>query len=114
MESSAIAKQRRRVLTNDSGIFQTGIGTLVKFHNEVQVIPMRKANCLTTEASLTNASTGVRPEDFVNLPALEKLRHFYEACDCCDLQKAAIRIVKSTAWREMVFPVDTRTCQIEL
>ena len=41
------------------------------------------------------------------------MRRFYVACDC-DLQKAAIRIVKSTAWREMVFSVDTRTCRIEL
>ena len=42
----------------------------------------------------------------MNLPAFEKLdrsdlRRFYVACDC-DLQKAAIRIVKSTAWRERI------------
>jgi hypothetical protein len=54
----------------------------------------------------------------VSLPAFEKLdrsdlRRFCVACDC-DLQKAAIRFVKSTALREIVFPVDTRACQIEL
>lgn len=125
-ESSTIANHSRRALIDDCGPFQTGIDDLVDILHGVQV-PVRRTSLLDYQLhlvtdlkpnQLAQMPPQIRPEDFVNLPALEKLdrsdlRRYYVACEC-DLKKAAVRIVKSTAWREITFPVDTRTCRIEL
>ena len=53
-ESPAMAKQRRRVLANDSRLFQTGIDDLVDILNGVQV-PVRKASLLDCQVNNATA-----------------------------------------------------------
>jgi hypothetical protein len=121
-----IAERSCRALSDDCGPFQTGIDDLIDILHGV-LVPVRRTSLLDYQIHLATVLTPsqvaqlppqIHPEDFVNLPALEKLdrsdlRRYYVACEC-DLKEAAVRIVKSTAWREITFPVDTRTCRIEL
>ena len=56
--------------------------------------------------------------DTVNIHVLDiltqpDLRRFYLANDN-NLKTAAVRLVKSAAWRGITFPIDTRVCRVEL
>ena len=57
-------------------------------------------------------------EAIIRVPVLHcisrcDIRRFYIASDC-KLKLAGLRIVESATWRGLTFPVDTRTCRIEL
>jgi hypothetical protein len=120
------ADPRSQVLKDDDGPFRAGIDALIDILDGVQV-PVRRASLddyqlhVATnipEDQLSLLTPQIRHEDLVNLPVLEKLdrsdlRRYYTACEC-DLKIAAIRIIESTAWRGITFPINTRFCRIEL
>jgi hypothetical protein len=53
------------------------------------------------------------PADVLDRVTRDDMKRFFVAADC-DLKNAAVRIVETTAWRGMTFPVDKRKCRIEL
>lgn len=67
--------------------------------------PSSRANALQQEASV--------PVPVLKLLTRSDMKRFYKAADC-DLKTAAVRLVKTTAWRGQTFPIDKRKCRIEL
>jgi hypothetical protein len=125
-KTRGISDFRSRLLKDDEGPFREGLDALIETLDDVRV-PVRR---LSLAARQLHISTSVRQDqvshlpphirhdDIVNLPVLETLnrsdlRRYFIACNC-DLVTAAIRLVESTAWRGITFPIDTRSCRIEM
>jgi hypothetical protein len=115
------------VMPDDENPYRAGIDSLIEILDGVQV-PVRKAGLLETQKYISTPLTeqqitvlpygSMRQEEFVNLDVLETLNRddlgrFYAAADC-KLKEAAVKLVESTAWRGRIFPIDKRTCRIEL
>jgi len=72
-------------------------------------VPVRASNNLSKEEDKETITNGQILHFFNDN---ELLKHFIAANE--DLKEAAIRITKSAAFRGLTFPIDTRSCQVEL
>jgi Divergent CRAL/TRIO domain len=103
--------------------FEKAINELVEILTDVRVpVRMESPNSDSTYGSSTNAPSVdvvIRARgDIQQVPVLERVSRsdilrFFIASQC-GLKKTAVRIVESTAWRGLTFPVDTRMCRLEL
>ena len=108
--------------------FQAGVDALSDILSDVTV-PIRRQN-LSSDDTLTKEKDGavqaesallppsMRKENTINVPVLSRtstrdMRRYFLASNC-DLKEAAVRIVKSVAWRGITFPIDRHKCRIEL
>lgn len=121
-----ISDCRSRLLKDDEGPCREGVDALIETLHDVYV-PVRHFSLAESQLSVStrvrqdqvpHPPPHIRPDDIVNLPVLltldrSDLRRYYVACNH-DLATAAVRLVESTAWRGITFPIDTRTCRIEL
>jgi len=104
--------------------FQAGVEALRDILRGVTV-PVRRENVSSDDSTTVendddtqDGEPSVGARDLVNVPVLSRtstsdLRRYFRATGC-DLKEAAVRIVESTAWRGVTFPVDTRKCRVEL
>jgi hypothetical protein len=70
-----------------------------------------------SKSSIIGAAPTLR-DDLMQVSILRRInrsdiRRYFVAADCV-LKNTAVRIVESAAWRGLTFPIDTRTCRIEL
>lgn len=108
--------------------FQAGVDALSDILSDVTV-PIRREN-LSSDDTLTKEKDGavqaesallppsMRQQNTINVPVLSRtstrdMRRYFLASNC-DLKEAAVRIVKSVAWRGITFPIDRHKCRIEL
>jgi hypothetical protein len=111
------------VASNDP--FEKAVNELVEIFEDVSV-PVRKSQMASFGSAfspmISNSSiVGSAPilrEDLVQVSILRRInrsdiRRYFVATDCA-LKNSAVRIVESAAWRGLTFPIDTRTCRIEL
>jgi hypothetical protein len=84
------------------------------------IVPVRKdqlqiAKDPTTLSSQMNAlqHEASVPVTVLKLLTRSDMKRFFKASNC-DLKTAAVRLVKTTAWRGQTFPIDKRKCRIEL
>ena len=109
--------------TNSRDPFQAGVDALRDILRGVTV-PVRRDNVRPEENALVQTGDDIGDqlsegkEDLVNVPVLSRtstgdLRRYFRAANC-DLKEAAVRVVESTAWRGVTFPIDTRKCRVEL
>lgn len=105
--------------------FTDGVNALVDILEGVTV-PVRREHLggrFDSAASLSPEAVPILPpsvkrEDIRSAPILDQvtksdLKRYFIACQC-DLKEAAVRVVKSAAWRGLTFPICTRECRIEL
>jgi hypothetical protein len=111
------------VTSNDP--FEKAVNELVEIFDDVSV-PVRKSQMthfgsasrpLISEFSIVGATPILR-DDLMQVSILRRInrsdiRRYFVATDCV-LKNTAVRIVESAAWRGLTFPIDTRTCRIEL
>jgi Divergent CRAL/TRIO domain len=110
--------------------FEKAINELIEILKDV-IVPVRmeisttgtaRPNSDSTYGSWTNATSvdvAIRTRgDIQQVPVLERvsrsdiLRFFIASR--CSLKTTAVRLVESTAWRGLTFPIDTRMCRLEL
>jgi CRAL/TRIO domain len=110
--------------------FERAVNELVEILEDVR-IPVRKeqqrdfdfANRTPTAQLMLSHSTSadsavLQRDDLVQVPILRKVNRsdilrFYLASDC-KLKMTAVRLVESACWRGLTFPIDVRTCRLEL
>lgn len=113
------------VTTNDP--FEKAVNELIEIFEDVS-IPVRKSQMAhfgsasspliqISESSIVGATPILR-DDLMQVSILRRInrsdiRRYFVATDCA-LKNTAVRIVESAAWRGLTFPIDTRTCRIEL
>lgn len=89
-------------------LYEEGINEIVGCLGNVTV-PLRKGNRLDSEND---------HNDFIHTPILQLLdrhdiRRYLVGSDG-SIKIAAVRIVQSTCWRNLTFPINTRACRVEL
>jgi hypothetical protein len=114
------------VLTSNDP-FEKAVNELIEIFEDVSV-PVRKSQMANVGAAsgplipISNTSIlGAAPplrDDLMQVSILRRInrsdiRRYFVAADCV-LKNTAVRIVESAAWRGLTFPIDTRTCRIEL
>lgn len=52
-------------------------------------------------------------QSILNTVSRETIKRYFIASDC-SLRTASVRLIESASWRAVTFPIDTRTCRIEL
>jgi hypothetical protein len=84
------------------------------------IVPVRKDQLQLAKDSkkLSSQMNTLQHEASVPVPVLKLLtrsdmKRFFKAANG-DLKTAAVRLVKTTAWRGQTFPIDKRKCRIEL
>lgn len=109
--------------------FEKAVNELVHILEDVK-IPVRKLTDsngydysptnATSAASIVSGISTVAMQigDFVEQPILftvsrSDIRRYFIASDC-SLRTASVRLIESATWRALTFPIDTRTCRIEL
>jgi hypothetical protein len=108
---------------NSRDPFQAGTAALCDILRGVTV-PVRRENMPPEDNTIVENGDDAQDQtleekgDVVNVPVLSRtstddLRRYFRATNC-DLKEAAVRIVESTAWRGVTFPIDTRKCRVEL
>lgn len=120
------AERASFVVTADP--FEQAVNELIRILDGIRV-PVRKEQvaCLDFKKKITPPtlseqqvmSDAAKTEDeVVQMSVLrrvsrEDIQRYFIASNC-DLKTAAVRIVESAAWRGMFFPIDIRTCRVEL
>lgn len=87
--------------------------------NQLSSFDLVHANTLETDPIESGSwSAEGNRDNIMKVPLLSRvdrgdLKRFFVASGC-NHQRAAIRLVESVAWHGMTFPIDPRTCRIEL
>lgn len=102
---------------------EKAVNALVEILGDVTT-PVRKSqithpfDASSADAKLTISKAAPAASSTAQISILRKLsrsdiRRFFIASNC-SLKQAAVRIVESTAWRGLTFPISTISCRIEL
>ena len=107
--------RRTASVVSSADPFEEAVNELIEGLRDVSV-PVRRAQSLPNLVS--GESKNVDSTEVCRVPILRTLtrsdiRRYLVASDC-DLKVAAARLVRSGAWRGMVFPIDIRMCRVEL
>jgi hypothetical protein len=113
------------VTSNDP--FEKAVNELLEILEDVTV-PVRKSQMprlhaapsplLVTNTSTTLDTAPILRDDLMQVSILRRInrsdiRRYFVATNCV-LKDTAVRIVESAAWRGLTFPIEMRTCRIEL
>jgi len=117
LHQSSASTSSENLLSSQSNVdpFRAGVDMLIQILKDVYV-PTRQSTVLSNEA--TSTPLDVSRDEIMDLClsknlSRDDLRRFYQGSGC-DLKIAAVRFVESAEWRITTFPIDTRTCRIEL
>jgi hypothetical protein len=102
---------------------QKAVNEVVRILEGVTV-PVRKsaatADCYVASdrSAVPMESTASLQNEFDQIPILHlanrhDIERYFIAANCC-FKTTSVRLVESTAWRARTFPIDTRSCRVEL
>jgi hypothetical protein len=113
------ARNREMAIVDETATdpFERAVNELVRILENIRV-PVRKDNA--NDANLPGAVSTAQPQtrDFAQISILlttsrRDIQRYFIASNC-SLKTASVRLVESAVWRTLTFPIDTRTCRIEL
>lgn len=113
LRPTPISTTRVPQIVSTADVLEEAVNELIRCLGEV-TIPVRKESASWSLSDNMRAAN----DNFIQMPILDKLtrsdiRRFFLASDW-NLKIAATRIVQSAAWRGLTFPIDTRSCRVEL
>jgi len=116
---------QRASIVASSDPLERAVNELVSILEEVRV-PVRQdsgtddfvaASLQTNDVSDSSSTLPISGEfgeqSILRTVTRSDMQRYFMASDC-SLKTASVRLVESSVWRAMTFPIDTRTCRVEL
>ena len=116
---------QRASIVATSDPFEQAVNELVNILEEVRV-PVRQDpgpddlvaaslsnNVVSDSLSTLPISGELGEQSILRTVTRSDMQRYFMASDC-SLKTASVRLVESSVWRALTFPIDTRTCRVEL